>query len=102
MAMKRVPRIIAAFSTSSAWGRELMSGVSAFAMQRGRWHCNFTTSSVTENTIRWAKEVDGILASTAVPELAEALAKLKIPVVMLGFYNPFNLPCVHIDSGANT
>lgn len=78
-------RVLLIIETSRAYGRNLIEGISRFALECNDWHIHFEDRGLLEEPSGWLRrwQGDGILARTALPSLARLLKRKKCPIVEL-------------------
>ncbi|MES2391826.1 MAG: xylose operon transcription regulator XylR, partial [Acidobacteriota bacterium] len=81
----KLPRVALIVETSTLFGRRLLSGVAQYMRENGRWSVYFTDRAVNDLTPSWLVNWrgDGIITRIASPEIREAVANRRIPVVDL-------------------
>jgi|SRR6185312_1037747 len=81
----KLPRVALIVETSTLFGRRLLSGVAQYMRENGRWSVYFTDRAVNDSTPSWLVNWrgDGIITRIASPEIREAVANRRVPVVDL-------------------
>ncbi|MDR0338287.1 MAG: DNA-binding transcriptional regulator [Planctomycetaceae bacterium] len=80
--MKRILLIV---ETSRSYGRDIMAGISRFALEHGDWSIYFDDRGLLEEPADWLRRWagNGIISRTAIPSLQQILAKKRCPRVEL-------------------
>ncbi len=83
--MKKMRSVAVLIETSRAYGRGLIRGVSQYNREHGSWVIYFEPHGLNEPLPYWLKnwQGDGILARVANRKTADAILKLRLPVVDL-------------------
>ncbi len=80
--MKHLPIIHVLVDLHQGWGRGLIRGVAAYAMQRGPWKLDYVPTSVSEKELkRVCRESDGVIATITHADAARTLTRTRTPVV---------------------
>jgi LacI family transcriptional regulator len=97
--MEYPPRIIVSFDVGRVWARDLVRGVAAYAEMYGPWDCDYLLDGpCTMQTISRGASADGIITMCREPEIARALERLKVPIVVPS--GNCRLPQVFVDPDA--
>ncbi len=89
--------------TSLAAGRDILAGVGRYVSEHGNLSLCVYPHHIDAPPPTWfsQRKFDGIIARLHNPQVAEAVARLGVPVVdVLGVYNPGLYPLVHTDNAA--
>ncbi|MDR1963998.1 MAG: DNA-binding transcriptional regulator [Planctomycetaceae bacterium] len=80
--MKRVLLIV---ETSRSYGRDIMAGISRFALEHCDWSIHFDDRGLLEEPADWLRhwKGDGVISRTAIPSLQHILLKKRCPLVEL-------------------
>jgi LacI family transcriptional regulator len=80
--MKRILLIV---ETSRSYGRDIMAGISRFALEHGDWSIHFDDRGLLEEPADWLRhwKGDGIISRTAIPSLQRILTQKRCPLVEL-------------------
>ncbi|MDR2441500.1 MAG: XylR family transcriptional regulator [Planctomycetaceae bacterium] len=80
--MKRILLIV---ETSRSYGRDIMLGISRFALEHGNWSIHFDDRGLLEEPADWLRywKGDGIISRTAIPSLQRILTQKCCPHVEL-------------------
>ena len=74
------PRVTVLVSTATGWGRGIIKGISAFANQHGPWLLQVEPEGERQHLpAGWRG--DGVIARLSTPKTAEALLRMRVPVV---------------------
>ena len=89
--------------TSRSYGRHLYQGIHRYVTEQGPWSMFMELRALDSRPPAWLRSWrgDGILSRTGSPQMAQALARVSVPVVELRatrFTNPF--PFVGVDNEA--
>lgn len=98
-----VPRIALLIEVTNAHARGLIRGVSVYAQSRGPWKLQLVEQLRISDVRRWLAtwQGDGVIARVQTPEIAEALASRKLPVVNVTGTTPIaGWPRVDTDNQA--
>lgn len=99
--MRRLNNVAIIIETSSAYGRDLLRGVSRFHREYRAWSICFRPFSLTETLPNWYKSWhgDGILARIPNEKIASVLLTKKIPMIDLrGGALSLGLPPFGVDN----
>jgi len=100
MARKSVALLV---ETSNAYARGLVEGVTAFLHEFPHWSIYLPEQQRSAEAPRWLAnwKGDGVIARVETPQIANELAKLKIPVIDVSAARPLpDLPWVETDDRA--
>jgi len=81
----RIRRVALLVEWSRAYGRAVLRGIGKYVQVHGRWKVYFTERKLAESAPAWLRtwKGDGIIARIENRRLAEAVARLGVPVVDL-------------------
>lgn len=89
--------------TSRAYGRNVLRGISKFVRQDPRWSVRLQDRGLNDPLPDWLMrwQLDGVIARVETAELAEALLRLKLPVINLSAMSPVDhFPTIDTDDTA--
>ena len=98
----KTPRVALLVETSREYGRGLLRGIIRYQRKHGPWSITFQPHGLGEPPPPWLRtwKGDGIIARINDVATAEALMRLKVPLIDLRASLPgLNLPIVGIDNG---
>jgi LacI family transcriptional regulator len=80
--MKRILLIV---ETSRSYGRDIMAGISRFALEHSDWSIHFDDRGLLEEPADWLRywKGDGIISRTAISSLQRILTQKRCPLVEL-------------------
>jgi LacI family transcriptional regulator len=96
---RRIPRILLMVETSRTYGREVVEGITRYALENGPWSIQFEERGLESSPPLWLKEWrgDGIISRTATPKLADLLQATNLPLVELLGHPQFGMPDIRTD-----
>ena len=97
------PHVALIVETSSAYGRDLLSGVARFVRENGPWTVYLEPRSLNDPPPAWLEGWDGrgIISRASYPEFARLVRRLGIPTVDLNDQLPDgSLPSIRSDDEA--
>src|SRR6185295_1968161 len=96
-------RVALLIETSRVYGRGLLTGVGQYHRLHGPWSIEFDEGDLLDTVPDWFKSWrgDGVIARVKTREMAEAIARLKVPAVDLyGCLPDIKMPQFRSDAEA--